>query len=425
MNSAIRAAALAAVTALTAVSAAKADTELSLWSHWADQDSKIEFIQAGIEKFEAAHPGVTVKPTWYQKNPLFAALKGALQAGQGPDVFYCEPAQTEYIDNGFLLPLNDHLEMSNIEGWAADTWRHDGKVYALPLEAYTVEIYFNTETLDKLGFDLPDDGQLSAAEFKKLVEAAAGEGITPIVQGAGDRPFPGAYLTHEVLLKKIGIDAYGDLLAGTKSWSDPDVMEALDYMESLIEAGAYPRSFATMKLGESHYYFYSNPGGLMLPMGSWYTSRAFNAPDQGGQPEGFPLGIMQAPALDGSACPECKTANIGGSFCVNAESSNAELAAEFLNAFADPEMGNLWLQKVLVQTGIKSDASTVSGPHAGYFKMLEAADKNNKFFQGTPHAILKGQCLETFKQVINVAFPAGQVGASQAAQMMDQACSAG
>jgi multiple sugar transport system substrate-binding protein len=41
-------------------------------------------------------------------------------------------------------------------------------------------------------------------------------------------------------------------------------------------------------------------------MGSWYSSRAFNSPDAGGQPEDFPLGIMRFPALEGAVCPNAR-----------------------------------------------------------------------------------------------------------------------
>ena len=396
--------------------------ELTLWSHWADQQTKIDFVEEAVRRFEEAHPDASVEITWYQKNPLFAALKGALQAGQAPDVFYCEPAQTEYIDNGFLLPLEDHVDLANVEDWAEEVWRHDGHLYALPLEAYTVELYYDRDMLAELGVELPEGGQFDAAAFEALVEEAAAQDVTPIVSGVGDRPFPGAYLTHEIILKKLGTEDYGRLLAGELSWTDPRVMEALSYVEGLVEAGAFPRGFATIKLGESHYYFHTQPGGLMFPMGSWYTSRAFSPPDQGGQPDDFALGIMKVPAIEGSECPECKTSNIGGSFCVNAESPNAELAAELLDVMADPEMGNMWLENVLVQTGIASDASTVGGPYTDYFRRLGEVNEGAEYFVGTPHAILKGQCLETFTQVLNAAFPAGQVGAEQAAQMMDQAC---
>ena len=40
-----------------------------------------------------------------------------------------------------------------------------------------------------------------------MVKKARAKGITPMSLGVGDRPFPGAFLTHEALLEKLGLDA--------------------------------------------------------------------------------------------------------------------------------------------------------------------------------------------------------------------------
>jgi multiple sugar transport system substrate-binding protein len=181
-------------------------------------------------------------------------------------------------------------------------------------------MYYNTDELAKLGVELPASKQFDQAAFEDLVRQAADAGITPIVAGIGDRPYPGAYMLAETLLKKLGKDDYGRLLQGGLSFKDPRVIEAFQFVGDLVEQGGYPKSFSTLKLGESHYYFHTNPGGLLFPMGSWYTSRAFNPPDKGGQPEDFPLGLMRFPAPDGADCPKCKTLSVGGSFCINANS---------------------------------------------------------------------------------------------------------
>ena len=146
-------------------------------------------------------------------------------------------------------------------------------------------------------------------------------------------------------------------------------------MRSAIDAGLLPTTFTSLKLGEAHIYFHTKPGALTFLNGSWYTSRAFNAPDQGGQPVGFPLGIMKFPAVPGAACPECRSIAVGGSYVINADTKHAKEAVAFLNSFATPEMGNKWLDRVMVQTGIKSDPSKISGPNAEYFKMLEASNR--------------------------------------------------
>ena len=420
------AAGLAAVAMMGWAGAAQAEREITLWSHWADHETKVAFVETAARKLEAKHPDVKVKITWYQKNPLYAALQSALRAGKGPDVFYLDPDRTEYIDNGFLLPLDDLINWNNVHAWARGAWQHDGKTWGFPLEASTVEWYYNKDLMQQLGVTLPGpDKQLSQGDFLALVKKAKAAGITPIVQGVGDRPYPGAYVINELLLKKLGVDDYGKLLHGKLSFKDPRVMKVFNYVGELVEAGAYPKSFATLKLGESHYYFHTKPGGLIFPLGSWYTSRAFNPPDKGGQPVDFPLGLMNGPAMDGGACNNCKTNNVAGSMVVNAGTEHPELAGELLNIMATPEMGNMWLSTVLVQTGIKSDASKITGQYRPYFEELAAVNANADYFFGTPLQFFKGKCRQTFEQVMNAGFPGGLIDADKATDMMDKGCYTG
>ena len=128
-----------------------------------------------------------------------------------------------------------------------------------------------------------------------------------------------------------------------------------------VEAGLLPTTFTTLKLGEAHTYFHTNPGAVMFLNGSWYTSRAFNPPDKGGQPLNFPLGVMKFPTVPGAACNECRTIAVGGSYVANAATKNSKQAIAFPNSFATPEMANRWLENVLVQTGIKADYSKIAG----------------------------------------------------------------
>jgi multiple sugar transport system substrate-binding protein len=333
-----------------------------------------------------------------------------------------EPDQTEYIENGFLLPLNDLVNWGNIYDWARAVWTYDGKTYGLPQEVYTVELYYNKDLMKKLGVNLPPNGQFGQAQFLEIVKKSAAANITPIAQGVGDRPYPGAYVIGESLLKKLGRTDYGKLMQGKLSYKDPRIVEVFTYVKELVDAGAYPKSFATLKLGESHYYFHTKPGALMFPMGSWYTGRAFVPPDKGGQPEDFPLGIMSIPAMDRGACNQCKTLSVGASFGVNATTKYPKLAAGMLNEMATPEMGASWLSTILLQTAIKTDASKVTGKYASYFKELAERNKDAEPFIGTPRDHLKGQCLDTFTQVMNTAFPGGLLSVEKAVAMMDQDC---
>jgi multiple sugar transport system substrate-binding protein len=399
---------------------AHAQVKLTMWSHWAAEKIKRDFVEDAIKRFEAANPGVKIEAQWYEKTALYAALKTALRAGTAPDLFYAEPDQFEYMENGLLLDLSA-VNWAAIEPWAKEIWSYKGKPYGMPLEAATVELYYNKKLLADLGIKVPASLQLSAQDLTDLAKKARAKNITPMSLGVGDRPYPGAYLVHEALLKKLGIQQYDDLLKGKLSWSDPRVVETLRVVRSWTEAGLLPTTFTTLKLGEAHGYFHTNPGAVTMLVGSWYTSRAFNPPDKGGQPANFPLGIMKFPSMPGAACNECRTLSVGGSYVANAATKHPKQAIAFLNSFANPEAASRWLENVLVQTGIKADYSKVSGPHAGYFRELGATSQGAKFYFGQPIQVMQGKPKEVFTQVFNNAFPAGTISVEDAVKQMNAA----
>jgi multiple sugar transport system substrate-binding protein len=414
------------VLAVGLASAARAEeVTLTVWSHEADEAAKVALREQAAKNLEKSHPGVHVKITWYEKDGLNTALRTALPAGQGPDVFYVEPDQVEYITNGYIIPLDSLINWNNIYDWARQVWTHDGKTYALPEEAYTNELYYNRQLLAKLGAKLPDSAQFTQAEFLDIVKKARAGDVTPIDQGVGDRPYPGAYIIGEALLRKLGLEDYGKLLNGKLSFEDPRVVEVFTWVKQLVDAGAYPKNFMTLKLGESHHYFYQKPGALMFPMGSFYTGRAFVPVEKGGQAPDFPIGIMQFPAMDKAACNECKTVAVGASFAINAASKHQDLAAAYLNELATPEMGKRWIETVYLQTAVKTGPTEFSGPYAGYFKELMERQKGAKYFTGMPVDILTGQCKDTFVQVMNKAFPGGLMSVDEAVKTMNQGCHKG
>jgi multiple sugar transport system substrate-binding protein len=190
---------LLAVVALAFATNAVAQVKLTLWSHWAAEKIKRDFVENAIKQYEAANPGVKIEASWYEKTALYAALKTALRAGTAPDLFYAEPDQVEYMENGLLLDLSA-LNWPAIEPWAKEAWSFKGKPYGLPLEAWTVEVYFNRRLLNELGVSVPASLQLDAQAFLEAAKKARSKNTTPMSLGVGDRPFPGAHLTHEALL---------------------------------------------------------------------------------------------------------------------------------------------------------------------------------------------------------------------------------
>jgi multiple sugar transport system substrate-binding protein len=413
---------LACLAGLIAASPAVA-APLTMWSNWPDEPAKKQWVSDRVAAFETAHPECApVKLSFIPKADEYTQAKSAVRTGQAPDIFYMEPDEPEFVSGGYLEPLDSVIDLANLNDWAKQAWSYKGHVYAVPAEAYTVEVFYNRDLLAKLGMTLPASAQFTQDQFAEMVKKASAAGITAVAEGVGDRPFPGAFLPYEALLHQLGTDDYAKLLDGELSYKDPRVIASLTWFKGIVDAGAYPKSISTLKLGESHYYFYQTPGAVTFPDASWYTGRAFAATDKGGQPEGFPLGIMQAPAMTGGVCPECKTLSVGGSFVMYSRGKNKACAGAMLSSMATVENGTKWVEQVSLQSGIRSDASKIKSSHAAYFTELNARDAGNKFFLGTPLLHLRGKCAETFAQVMNAALPAGLISVDDATTRMDAAC---
>ena len=114
--------------------------------------------------------------------------------------------------------------------------------------------------------------------------------------------------------------------------------------------------------------------------------------------------------MPGAACNDCRTLSVQGSYVANADTKRKKEVLAFFNSMASEEAGNRWLENVLVQTGIKSDVSKITGPNAEYFRLLAATNKDAKYYFGAPSQIMQGKAKEVFTQVINNAFPAGTIG---------------
>jgi len=419
-------AALIGATFLAAGSASAADpVQITMWSNWPDEPAKKDWVTARVKDFEAANKQCTVKLSFIPKADIYTQAKSAVRTGQAPDIFYMEPDQPEFLAGGFLEPLDGHVDLAKLEDWAKPAWTSKGKVYGLPVEAYTVELYYNKDLVKKVGVDVPASFQLTQAGFADLVKKGVAAGITPVSQGVGDRPFPGGLLLFESLLRKLGTEDYGKLLNGELSFKDPRVQAVMTWFKGLVDAGAYPKSFATLKLGEFHYYFYQNPGSLTFPDPSWFTGRAFASPESGGMPANFPLGIMQFPAMDEGKCPTCKTLAVAGSFVMYSRGKNKDCAGALLNSMAGVENGTKWMEQVSLQTGLKSDPSKIKSSRAEYFSELNARNKDVTYFFGTPLLYYRAKCADTYTQVMNNAFPAGLISVNDAADKMDAACRKG
>ena len=412
-------AAMSLVTVSFAAAPAIAAEKLTLWSHWADEQNKKDFVMEAVRRFKDKNPGFEVEVVWYQKPQLITALTTSFQAGTGPDIFYLEPAITgafpPFVDNGFMYDISKQVDPF-IEGWANPFAKKGAMTYLLPLEAYMPVVYYNKDVMKRAGVKLPADGRVDGDAFKAIVATTKAAGVTPFSAGTMDRDWAGSLVTESILLRYAGQEKWQGIPTGKTAWTDPDIVAGLKYVEELVKAGAYPGGVSSIKLGESHGLFF---GGkyAMFPMRTFFGGRAFVPVEKGGMAADFPLGIMDFPTIKGGKGNDLSYMQVGGSYGVNARSKNPVKAAELLGLMATPDMAAMWMEKVKGQTGIKVDAKAMTVP---YFKMLGDATKNLKLLPGPMELGMDSTYRDVFFKT-STALVAGQMSADAMVKQLEEA----
>src|SRR5881628_3478677 len=376
----LRRMAMVAVVILLCAAPAAA-TELQWWSHWAIEDSKKAVLFEAKRRFEAANPGHTVTITFYEKKNMWPTLRAAFTAGSGfPDVFYYDMDVPEFMTAGWLADLSSGVRWQNIEPFGKAFWTRPGPggktgTWAIPVEAASDEIYYNRKMFKELGITVPANFAFTQDQFKDVVAKCAKAGYAAFATGAADREWAAHYVPNALLLDKLGADETLKLFRGELSWKDPRVVEVFRYYKELIDLGAYAKTLSSMTLAEAHRYFHTEQKACMFPVGSWYTGRAFVPSDKGGQPKDF-------------------------------------------------ELGNMWMAKTGVQTGIKTDPAKIDSPLKWYFDEYARVNKTTRWVDLTAQQVrllMKPGLWETYVATVNQGLPNKLIGPDELVGKLEEA----
>jgi multiple sugar transport system substrate-binding protein len=432
------AAVVAALASLGSVApAASAPTvTLTWWSHFASAPNNQKVLLNAAHRYEQAHPGVTVKITFYEKEQLILALRAAFAAGQDtPDVYYYDNDMSEFITAGYAADLSNGINWNNEAPWAKEYFHRPGPggqvgIWVLPIERDTDELYYNKKMFSDFGVVVPPGNyQLGQAAFTATVQKCVASGVSAFAVGVGDRPYPGTYITNYLLLHKLGAKDLADLWSGggRVTWNDPRVQDVLTYERSLVDMKAFPASMSSMKLAEAHIFFHTQQKACMMPVGSWYTSRAFESPDQSGQPKEFYgiLGMMNYPALPGGAGNNLKFMQVDSGVAINPKSTHLDAARALFNEIATPQTGEDYMSIAVAPTTLRIDPSKVAGDFASYWKMYNAVNAVDEPAVVNWQVVMKPGMMDAYTQVINSAFPEGLISVADATKRLEAARESG
>jgi len=130
---------------------------------WESSPAERTALTGALEQFAAAYPNVSVEQETVAGD-YRAQMITRFGAGNPPDVFYVNAEYAkDWIDEGFLLPLDDYISRQGFDTSAffpgyLDIFKgDDGQIYGLPKDGNTIAMAYNTDlvptppaTLDEL-----------------------------------------------------------------------------------------------------------------------------------------------------------------------------------------------------------------------------------------------------------------------------------
>lgn len=132
------------------------------------QEHEKEIYKGLVEEFVEEHKD-EIKEVVFEvttQDEYNTKMIANMTAGDMPDVFYVGPAAVRsYVDNGYILPLDDYVDAATVEkiwGTTQEIYRYDGtnvgagSLYALPKDLSCFAFAYNKDLFDEAGLAYPD-----------------------------------------------------------------------------------------------------------------------------------------------------------------------------------------------------------------------------------------------------------------------------
>jgi raffinose/stachyose/melibiose transport system substrate-binding protein len=301
----------------------------------------VEFMEGFNDRFEAAHPNITVDMSVVNANDLSTVTQTRLTANDVDviDMFGFTNAAQPYMKNvdppnwqtlieaGYLLDISDQPFLANYYPAAiADAGTYNGKVYQINLGTVSYSgIYYNKSLFTEYNVAVPTtwDELVAACETFKAADipcmTAGGKDGWPI--------FVGAYgLIGSVYPDQAAL--VEGLWTGSIKWNDAKSMEMWDrmkvYAQDMMEEGA------SGVAGDAAPGRFASGAVAMFSGGTWYASAIESA-----EPA-FEWGYIPFP---GSNNPEDNKYLFGKydqGWVVAANTPNKDASLLYLTEFSDP-----------------------------------------------------------------------------------------
>ncbi len=336
------------------------------------QDSSISFLAPpwGVPPNEDSlnafmeESGITVEIQSVQMADLYSRVQVSAAAGEAPAdvIFITEEGPSNVVATGNMLPLNDLLEMSDLDAddfEKLDFWTVDGDVMAIPTYLQLVMMDYNAATLADAGYDA---APTTWAELDEQARAVRDAGLddNPIAMGAIN-------WSWWLIALSMGDPMFDDDLNPVFADEGSKAREAMALLKTWFDDELISPEILAGSINQ-HALFWSGVG-------------VFHQGWQGSVVRGNAESSMQAPNVEYMVLPEVgNTWSFPAGIGISVDSENVEAAWEFVKWYVgDQNMTDIWNAFGLYPSRISiSSALNEAGEIQGYDAIVEQSMHTNE-----------------------------------------------
>ncbi len=329
---------------------------------WQTDDTTSSILKTAKEKFEADHPGATVKIEAYPGSNYDTKLQTELAAGNPPDIFQVgEQNFARYLEKNILIDLapytKDDYDMEDIVPNVKGLLTVDGKVPVMSIGGATIAVYYNKKLFDAANIPYPQAGwtweqfrdiakQLTITEGSKTTQYGANldlgkDWVEPFIVSNG-----GSYLSED------GTTAVG-YLNGDKT---VDAFEKIWELYNVDKVAPNPAEMMALKGID----LFATGKVAMNVNGSWAQGDLRNNPD-------IQFGVVALPTMSTGKQTSLLYASGMG---ISTKSKHQDEAWKFLLELTSPdtEAGKGWAKSNLaISKKLAAESKQSEDPYLSVF----------------------------------------------------------
>jgi raffinose/stachyose/melibiose transport system substrate-binding protein len=351
--------------------------KLSIWHNYTGDDQRAKTMRSIIEQFQKDHANIELDVQAIPPDGYRTRLKTVAAANEMPDLFVMWPGvmTKEFQAGNLLQPINALLDSK--QEWkngflpgSFDGFTIDNNIYSAPMALSPTSIlYYNKTIMEQNGVQVPKTWDDLMNAVKTLKEKK----ITPIALGN-----KAAWLAQSSILSSLA-----DRVTGTEwflkaaaqngaSFTDPQFVQALQYLQDLGKAGAFQEGFNAIDNTQMEQMFAQGKAAMMIDGGWALTNFAANASKEAMAQMGATV-LPSIPGGKGDPNTLSGVVGTGLGLSKNVTGAKKDAAFELMYAMAGPDAQKRVLESnQLVSYKVTLDTSKVTPIFAEVYKLVNS-----------------------------------------------------